>query len=116
MPASDPLSMLQRQLAHSVKHGRRITMHVFDGDPVTGYLAGWDDDGYLILEPRPHGYHQFYIRKVGNPHIEFHTEHSYQEEPDREKMDRIVGPFRSVVLRLIDSRPATRPAAARKAG
>lgn len=114
MPVDEPLSMLMKQLAHSVKRGRLITMSVFDGDPITGYVAGWDDEGYLILTPGDKGYSQSYIRKLGNPHIEFHRESTYSDEASYADMDRIIGPFRNVVLSLI--RISSRPATDRKAG
>lgn len=93
------LPMTRRQLFQTVKSGQRITFSVFDADPVTGYLAGIDDDHFFVLEPQhDRGFHKKIIREGCCPVFLIHPEASYDDEPEKEEMDVIIRPFRSWVL------------------
>lgn len=94
--------MTRRQLFQTVKSGQRITFSVFDADPVTGYLAGIDDDHFFVLEPEHNsGFHKKVIREGCCPVFLIHPEPSFDDEPDKEEMERIISPFRSWVLSQI---------------
>lgn len=95
-------TMSVRQLGQTVRHGQKVTFLIFDGDPVTGYLAGMDDEHYFVLQPgHDHGEDCFtknLIRKHGSPHMTIHSNSTYNNEPLREEMELIVGPFRTWVM------------------
>jgi hypothetical protein len=92
--------MVDKQLWQALKNGQLITFLIFDGDPVTGYLAGMDDETYFVLQPREsHYFKKIFIQKHGNPMFEIHPENSYTEElPYFDEMERIIAPFRTYVL------------------
>lgn len=95
-----PTRMVDKQLWQALKNGQLITFLVFDGDPVTGYLAGMDDETYFVLEPQKNSFFKKkFIKKYGNPMFEIHPEHSYTEDiPFFEEMEKIIAPFRTYVL------------------
>lgn len=102
------LTMTLRQLYQTVKSGQQVTFSVFDDDPVTGYLAGIDDEHYFVLEP-VHGKNEFHkkiIRKACCPVFKLHSGTSYRHEPEelRDIMDPIIVPFKSWVLMQFYSR------------
>lgn len=92
--------MVDKQLWQALKNGQLITFLIFDGEPVTGYLAGMDDDTYFVLEPRGTSYFKkIFIKKHGNPMFEIHQENSYTEDiPYFDDMERIIAPYRTFVL------------------
>lgn len=91
--------MTEKQLYASVQSGQTITFHVFDGDPIVGYLAGLDGERFFVLEP--HGLNRADFRKHfidrrsgGSPVFEIHSDRAYRREGCFEEMDLIIGPFR----------------------
>lgn len=102
--------MSQKQIAQAVVYGRKITFWPLDGEPIIGYVCGWDDDYYSIVEPHPEGgfKHQL-IHKAGTPVIELHREQTYDDEEEdvREQMERIVHPFRRwIMTNILNERPS----------
>jgi hypothetical protein len=99
-PSLSPTRMVDKQLWQALKNGQLITFLIFDGDPVTGYLAGMDDETYFVLEPRKNEFFKkIFIKKYGNPMFEIHAEHSYTEDiPYFDEMEKIIAPFRTYVL------------------
>lgn len=105
--------MSTKQLAWSVKEGRPLSL-VFPGgvpvgqpgQPTTlyGYLAGIDDYNLFIVEPSGQ---QHLVHKGAPMYVTIGTQASYWDEPNREDLDRLIGPFRSWVLREIFSMSAT---------
>jgi hypothetical protein len=102
----DRRRMSTRQIAQTVRYGRKVTFLVFDGDPITGYLAGMDEDSFLVLAPKNDGYEKWIINRSGNPAYQLHDEPTYEGESARSAMDEIIGPFRGYVMNRIfgDSR------------
>jgi hypothetical protein len=107
-----PDALLQSQVGASVKNGRKVTFDIFDADSVTGYVAGWDDTSWFVLEPTPTGVKKRIVNKNCNPLITLHDEPTYGDEDLYEEMERIIRPFRLRVLEDVfgHSRPATRKA------
>lgn len=104
-------SMSEKQLQQTVRRGRKVTFLIFDGEPITGYLAGMDDEYYLVLEPDPVGntFKRWMVTRSCNPAFELHEEETYQNEKCHVVMDEIIGPFRGWIS-------ARRNSDARKAG
>jgi hypothetical protein len=98
--SQSPSRMVDKQLWQTLKNGQLITFLVFDGEPVTGYLAGMDDEAYFVLEPRGDKFfRKIIIKKHGNPQFEIHRESTYSEElPWFEDMERIIAPYRTFIL------------------
>lgn len=93
--------MSTKQLAGSVKDGVKVTLSIFDGDPVTGYLSGWDDDYFFVLEPAPgsnEGFRKKLVQRATNTQIELHDQPTLAEEPRYEDMVAIIYPFRTWVM------------------
>jgi hypothetical protein len=106
--------MSVKQLAQTVRYGRRVTFHIFDGDDVTGYLAGMDDSYFLVLSPHHNGIRRMIINRSGNPAIELHDAMTYEDEEHRAAMEDIIGPFRGwIASHIFNGRNG---AEARKAG
>lgn len=96
--------MSLKQLCQTVRNGQMITFHIFDGDPVQGYLAGLDTDSYFVLEPYGNGRDRFrrkIIRFYGSPTFEIHSLSTYDDEGCHGEMEEIVRPFRAWVLKNI---------------
>lgn len=87
--------MTKRQLFSSVRKGQLITFHVFDVEPITGYLAGEDDECYFVLQPVHNaGFKRQLIRKVTNPLMDLHDTETFKNEEFYEDMEAIVRHFR----------------------
>jgi hypothetical protein len=93
----DLSAMHIKQLAQTVRYGRKVTFHVFDGDPVTGYLAGMDREYFLVLEPHHDGFKRWGIRRDGNPAFLLHGEQTYDSEAQKDALEEVIGPFRGWV-------------------
>lgn len=108
----EPDALLLRQVGASVKNGRKVTFDIFDADSITGYVGGWDDTSWFVLEPTPTGVKKRIVNKNCNPLITLHDEPTYGDEEFHEEMEQIIGPFRIRVLRDVfgHSRPAIRKA------
>lgn len=99
--------MSSKQLARTVVDGRKIALSLpYPQDKVEGYLAGMDDFHWLVLDPNGQ---QHLIHKGSASRITLADEPTYQDEPERELLERIVGPFRSSVERIYFGR-STPPA------
>jgi hypothetical protein len=111
--------MMERQLYASVKMGRRITFHVFDGDDISGYLAGMDSERFFVLEPYDGSFrHQFISRGAGTPVFQIHEAVAglrLEDENCREEMETIIIPFRKWIVSNMSQRPEdeSRPGRAR---
>lgn len=99
-PEPSPTRMVDKQLWQALKNGQMITFLIFDGEPVTGYLAGMDDEAYFVLEPRgTEFFKKIIIQKHGTPQFEIHVDSTYHEDiPYFEEMEKIIAPFRTYVL------------------
>lgn len=104
------LSMTEKQLFQSVVEGRRITFHVFDGDPVSGYLAGMDSERLFILEPTEDGFSQKFVSRTGNgtPVFEIHEKAVYTSEACHLEMEQIIAPFRGWISNNVRGRRTQR--------
>lgn len=105
-PKVIPLTMTDKQLYASVTSGQKITFDVFDGDPISGYLAGLDEERMFVLEPIGHERIEFRKRFIdrrsgGTPVFEIHSDHAYRTEPGREAMESIIGSFRQWIAKNI---------------
>lgn len=99
-PEPSPTRMVDKQLWQALKNGQMITFLIFDGDPVTGYLAGMDDETYFVLQPRgTEFFKKIIIQKHGTPQLEIHQDSTYHEAiPYFDEMEKIIAPFRTYVL------------------
>lgn len=112
-PSAIALTMTNKQLLATVQNGQRIHFEVFDVGSVSGYLAGLDHERMFVLEPLPEGgFRKHLIARSGSPDIVIHSDRAYADEPERESMERIIGPFRQwVAINVMGQRPArSRPA------
>lgn len=91
------LSMRGKQLVASIRQGRRINIQILDEDQVSGYLAGWDADTYLLLEPIPDGFNKLLIPKNNILFIQLLDERTFREEAQHLQMEPIVKPFRELL-------------------
>jgi hypothetical protein len=105
--------MTEKQLYASVKMGRRITFHIFDGDDISGYLAGMDSERFFVLEPHNQGFrHQFISRGAGTPVFQIHEAVAglrLEDEDCREAMSMIIDPFRRWIISNISQRSEDEP-------
>lgn len=90
-----------KQLAQTVRFGRKVTFLIFDGDPITGYLGGMDEEYFYVLAPNEKGYERWVVSKAGNPAFMLHEDSTYESEAQREAMEEIIGPFRGFVINRI---------------
>lgn len=93
--------MSTKQLAQSVRHGRKVTFQIYDGEPITGYLGGMDEEYFYVLTPEEGGYRRLVILRAGSPAFELHAESTYEVEPQREAMEEIIRPFRGFIMNRI---------------
>lgn len=100
------ITMSLKQLCQTVRNGQQLTFWIFDGDEVTGYLAGLDGETCFVLEPYGAGRSDFrrkIIRFIGNPVFEIHPENTYDGEPAHDEMEEIIRSFRAWVMRKVFS-------------
>lgn len=93
-------SMTDRQIAASVRFGRRITATLSDfEEPISGYIAGMDRYNYLVLVPHSDGHIEKLLVHKGNAAlIELHDESTIEHEDLRDDLLAIVRPFRRAVM------------------
>jgi hypothetical protein len=89
--------MTEKQLGNSVLHGRMITFAQVNADPITGYLAGLDDDYFLVLVPDSDGVLHYLLKRDVIPWKEIHVKSTLREEAYREALESILEPFRKWV-------------------
>ena len=90
-------SMRARQLASTVRQGRRIMISVLDENPVEGYLAGWDSETYFMVYPLDGEVFKMLIPKRNILNILLFDGSSFREEPLYDEMNKIVRPFRDII-------------------
>lgn len=95
--------MSSKQLARTVLDGKKVTFRVANEEPVTGYLCGMDDFHWMVLTADGE---QHLIHKTA-PMISLSSVATYADEPGREQMEKIIGPFRRSLTEagLIPARP-----------
>jgi hypothetical protein len=106
--------MTERQLYAAVKMGRRVTVQVFDGDDISGYLAGIDSERFFVLQPCPGGFRRRFISRsgAGTPAFEIHEAiegFRLEDESCREDMEAIISPFRNWIVANMSQRPEAQP-------
>lgn len=99
-------AMSSKQLAHTVKDGKQITVCLPGQEAITGYLCGMDDYNLMLITPSGS---KALVHKTGA--IIFLSEHAtYEDEPQRDVLDAVVAPFRRFVESTYfsrDSAPAS---------
>lgn len=105
-------SMSSKQLARTVLHGRLLTFRLLTGDSITGYLCGMDDFHWMVVtgEGQKH-----LIHKASAGLITLADTASFEEEPLRDELEKIVGPFREFVQRSFFGRNTASPPASERA-
>ena len=90
--------MSSKQLARTVVDGRKITLvpSTSNAAEIVGYLCGLDD--YHLFVVLSDG-EKLLVSKGGIFTIRFAKECAYQDEPLRDELERVVGPFRAYVQR-----------------
>jgi hypothetical protein len=84
------IRMSLSQLGRSVLRGQRITAWLHDDGAVTGYLAGMDDDTWFILQPDGERVRQYLVPIGSSLVLEIHTERTYDLEPQKREMEKII--------------------------
>lgn len=100
---SDDYSMSDRQIAYSVRFGRKVTFWIVEHDEICGYVAGMDKFNYFVLVPGDDPLlpvEKFLVHKGSTPLIELHPDTTYDSEPDaiRDQLRKIISPFRNVIM------------------
>lgn len=90
-------SMRARQLAASVRNGRKIVFIILDENPLEGYLAGWDAETYFVVYPDGDTVFKELIPKRNILKMVLMDESTFQEEDLYEDMNKIVRPFRDMI-------------------
>lgn len=86
--------MSTKELCRSVVDGRVLTLYFGDGSTLVGYLCGIDDFTYRIVDAN--GNIEI-IHKTGAPRVRV-GEARYDEEQNKDTLERVVRPFREWVL------------------
>lgn len=90
-------SMRARQLASTVRQGRKIMLFILDEDPIDCYLAGWDPDTYFVVYPYDGAVVKELIPRENILKILLFDESTFREEGLYESMNKIVRPFRDMI-------------------
>lgn len=102
-------SMTESQLLRSVVDRKRVTFEVFDGPPITGFLAGLDSERFFVLATSPVGLRKLYISRTdGAPVFEIHDVEAssrYEQNAFFEEMERIIRPFRTWISKNVHRKP-----------
>lgn len=93
--------MSTKQLAHTVKEGRKVVFHFPYEERIEGYLCGIDDYHWMIITPegQVHLVHKGSVAVIDLP-----FEKSYESEEKLETLEGVVGPFRAWVEKEFYSR------------
>lgn len=110
----DLRSMSVQQLARATADGRKVTLHIFDADPVTGYLAAIDRKFFLMLVPTSDiddGYVRRMVARDKITLVDLHDNVTLLQEPSRTEMEQIIAPFRGWIVKRVLGRqePLTVP-------
>ena len=102
--------MTEKQLLQSVVEGRRITFHVFDSDPVSGYLACMEMERLFNQDPTKEGFSQKFVSRTGSgtPVFEIHEKAVYTDETFHSQMEQIIAPFRGWISNNVRGRRTQR--------
>lgn len=84
-----------RQLARSVVGGHKVTFLVPHEGPITGYIFGSDDYHWAVVTPDV----ETILVHKSTPLVRISTDETYSGEPNRERMEEMVSPFRAYVSR-----------------
>lgn len=97
-----------KQIAGSVRFGRKVTFYPLDMDAVTGYVGGFDRYTYFVLVPNLKALDdpneplliKWLIHKAST-HIQLHDESTFDKEPEeiRYELKEILHSFK---MRIID--------------
>ena len=99
--------MSSKQLAQTVAYGRKISIPGRgQSGEITGYLCGMDDYSLHIITSECK---QFLVHKSGAS-IELHTKSTYDDEDNRDELEKIIGPFR----RALEGQKMISPGSARE--
>lgn len=89
--------MTRSQLARTVADGKLISFTLLDGEPpVIGYLAGMDDFHWFVLTPEVE---QVFVHKGSASRFSVASESTYDAEPRRDELEKIIASFRSSLAR-----------------
>jgi hypothetical protein len=92
--------MRARQLASTVRQGRKISVQILDDYPIEGYLCGWDPETYFVIIPNAIQGNppvKRLIPKAAIQFIDLHDDRTFFEEPDHELMADVVKKFRNYI-------------------
>lgn len=111
VPLRNTAETMLRQLGRATIKGQKITAHLRNAEnSVTGYLAGYDDTCWFILQPESAPeqgrqiLRQHILRQDGFPHLEIHPERTYDQEPLKGEMDVLIIRFRTWLSRNVFER------------
>lgn len=126
-PRLTPQEMLERELTfsvslqllrESVEHGWKVSFTEFDGDVVTGYLAGIDREYFVLAIPDPsyterddHPHHGYWLRGVSRSMntgfiVHFDDENTFEGELAYPKMAPRVAACRDWMVRSMSKSPS----------
>lgn len=78
-------------MARTVLDGKKITFD-FGFASVTGYLCGMDDFHWMVVTSDGQ---QHLIHKGQTPLISLGPDKTYDAEPSKDRLEKVIGPFRS---------------------
>lgn len=94
-PQRSGSSMSSKQLAWTVVEGRKVTFRFPPSrEFIMGYLCGMDDFHWMVIDDlcKKH-----LIHKGSAAIIDLHDRATYADEPQHEKLEQVVRPFRHFV-------------------
>ncbi len=97
-------TVTNRQLAASVRFGRRITISSPDldeGEPLSGYVAGFDDETIFLAVPQDNNQlRKLLIHRDGYSHIELPDISTMKTETEivRQQLTSLLGKFRDRII------------------
>jgi hypothetical protein len=91
-------SMWAKQLASTVRQGRKITVSILDEEQQEGYLAGMDAQSIFLLVPTLTGSHQkLLIPRTAILFVHIQDERTFMEESDYDEMSKVARPFKDYI-------------------
>lgn len=111
-PLRDTATTMLRQLGRATIRGQKITAYIRGSEAasVSGYFAGYDDDCWFILQPEhtPQQEKQILrhhlLLRDSVPHLEIHTDRTYDQEPLKGEMDILIIRFRTWITKNVFDR------------
>ena len=88
-------SVSSKQLARTVKDGRKVSFWLSSGLEISGYISGMDDYHWFLVTPENR---KHLIHKGLASLITLHDESTYATEPLWELLEQTIAPFRDHVL------------------